>query len=297
MGEDLVVPEKKKALNIELSVADDSAAVAALIKVRGEAQIGETKRQRESGWTLLATTIKPPFAIDAEGKDDVTKWPRGSTFPAPVLIERDAGFQDDIVLEMTSRQGRHRQGIRGPELTVPPGVTRILYPVYLPEWLETTRTSRMVVNGVAKVKDPKGNVRYSVSKQKTRMGFLPVGALLKLSTKRREVRTQAGGAFSLPFSINRAKQLDEPVRLELLAPKSNSNAFTAKPVIVSSRQRSALLSVEVSSGPLERTEHELTIRATAMQRGTLPVVSEAKVIVVTSDVSASSLVERLGDER
>ncbi len=37
------------------------------------------------------------FSIDAEGKDDVTKWPRGTTFPAPVLIERDEGFEGEHV--------------------------------------------------------------------------------------------------------------------------------------------------------------------------------------------------------
>jgi hypothetical protein len=112
--------------------------------------------------------MPPPFSLDAEGKNDVTKWPRGTTFPAPVLIERNEGFTGDIVLEMAARQGRHRQGIRGPELSVQPGIDRILYPVFLPEWLETTRTSRMVVNGVSQVADPQGRVRYLSSKLKTR---------------------------------------------------------------------------------------------------------------------------------
>ena len=181
VSDNLQVAARQNVLNAELKVAPDAAATAALVEVIGTATIDAQAVQRTSRPVLVATTIKPPFMIDAEGQDDVTKWPRGSTFPAPVLITRDESFAAEIVLEMTSRQGRHRQGINAPELTVAPGVSRILYPVYLPEWLETTRTSRMVVNGVAQVADPKGNMRYSVSRQKTRMGFLPTGALLKVS--------------------------------------------------------------------------------------------------------------------
>ncbi|MBC7964544.1 MAG: PPC domain-containing protein, partial [Fuerstia sp.] len=160
--EKLQVAANQNALNVELTMAPDAAASAALVEVIGTATVNAQAIHHTTSPVLVATTIKPRFSIDAEGQDDVTKWPRGSTFPAPVLIARDAGFDAEIMLEMTSLQGRHVQGITGLELVVPPGVNRILYPVYLPEWLETTRTSRMVVNGVAKVADPKGNVRYSV---------------------------------------------------------------------------------------------------------------------------------------
>ncbi|MCH9653665.1 MAG: hypothetical protein K0U86_17990 [Planctomycetes bacterium] len=282
-AKELIIPAGKSALSIELDVAANTAASAALVTVVGQAKTKDKKTVRfTSSPVLIATTIQPPFTIDAEGKDDVTKWPRGTTFPAPVLIKRNPGFKGGINLEMTSRQGRHRQGIRGPELTVPPSVERILYPVFLPEWLETTRTSRMVVNGVAKVTDPKGNVRYSLTRQKTRMGFLPTGALLKISSKKSELKAIIGKQFIVPVKIQRSQNLMEPVRLELLKDHLESTSYISDTLEVASNQSLAAFPITVNPSDVTVEESKITIRATALQNGTLPVVSETTVILQLS---------------
>ena len=282
-AKDLEFAAGKSALSIELTVADNTSASASMVTIVGQTK---TKNQKTVHFTssplLIATTIQPPFSIDAEGKDDVTKWPRGTTFPAPVLIQRDQGFKGTINLEMTSRQGRHRQGIRGPELTVPPNVNRILYPVFLPEWLETTRTSRMVVNGVAKVTDPKGKVRYSLTRQKTRMGFLPTGALLKISSEKSDLKATAGKEFFVPVNIRRSQNLMEPVRLELIKDNSKTTTFTSKVLDVASNQSQASFPITINASVATVDESKLTIRATALQNGKLPVVSETTVIVQLS---------------
>lgn len=275
----LTIPEGKSDLQIELTVAAEAAATASLTTIVGEATVKDKLVRRTAGPLLIATTIKPPFSIDAEGKDDVTKWPRGTTFPAPVLIERDKGFAGEIVLEMTSRQGRHRQGITGPELTVQPGVARILYPVFLPEWLETTRTSRMVVNGVAKVVDPQGNIRYSITRQKSRMGFLAGGALLKISADIVELQSAPGQTFSVPITISRTKQLTESVRLEISPTVSQTELFTAEPKTLPATQTEILFPITANATVDSSREHKLTIRATVLQNGTLPVVSETTIVV------------------
>ena len=279
----LQVAANQNALNVELTVAADAAASAALVEVIGTATISEKVVQRTAGPVLVATTLKPPFSIDAEGQDDVTKWPRGSTFPAPVLIARDAGFDAAIMLEMTSLQGRHVQGISGPELVVPPGVNRILYPVYLPEWLETTRTSRMVVNGVAKIADPKGNVRYSVSHQKTRMGFLPTGALLKISAGETEFQAKPGAEFSIPIQIDRSEKLSERVTLELCGEDSQRSPFIAKPQDLAPDVSRAEFTVSILPTASSHAEHPLKIRATLMKDGSFPVISETTVLVELVD--------------
>lgn len=275
----LQIAEKQNALNVELTVAADSPAAAALVQIAGRATINEIAVERAAGPMLVATTIKPPFTIDAEGQDDVTKWPRGTTFPAPVLISRDAGFDGDIMLEMTSRQGRHRQGISGPELVVKPNITRILYPVYLPEWLETTRTSRMVVNGVAMVADPQGTIRYSVSKQKTRMGFLPTGALLKISADENEFQARTGQKISVPLSIDRSGQLTEPIAIELSSHDAQQPIFIAEPQELASGVTHSDFSITVMSSSPDKREHMLKIRATILKDGHLPVISETSVVV------------------
>ncbi|MEQ8790123.1 MAG: hypothetical protein RIC55_27760 [Pirellulaceae bacterium] len=281
--EEVVIPAKKTALKLELSAADNLAAAASLVTIVGTATIGEETITSTTAPLLLATTITPPFSIDAEGKDDVTKWPRGTTFPAPVLIQRNEGFHEPIVLEMTSKQGRHRQGIRGPELVVEDGVERILYPVFLPEWLETTRTSRMVVNGVAQVADPQGNVRYSLVRQKTRMGFLPTGALLKLSADRTEFTVEPGKSFDLPLTVSRARQLPEPVTIELVHDAENPAPLDAQPqTLETPGSQPIALTINAAPSMEGGREHELTLRATVLQAGGLPVVSETRVIVVVA---------------
>lgn len=284
--ESLLIAVKKPTANLIFTAAEDAAAGASLVTLEAEAMIGEQLVKRSFGPILMATTITPPFEIDAEGKDDVTKWPRGTTFPAPVLIERSEGFNEEIVLEMASKQGRHRMGIAGPELTVPPGVARILYPVYLPEWLETTRTSRMIVNGVAKVKDPQGNVRYSLARQKTRMGFLPVGALLKLAAEKTEYNAAAGETVNVPLAISRNRTLTEPARLELRAGSQGLAGFAVEPITLASDIDHVVLAINVDAAA-PAGEHELTIRATLMQGGEYPVISETTVLVVVAGKSSA----------
>jgi hypothetical protein len=274
---DLAFPAGRPALSVTLTVAADAASTAALVRVVATAKLEERTIRFVSNPLLVAITITPPFSIDAEGKDDVTKWPRGTIFPAPVLIERNEGFTGIIRLEMTSKQGRHRQGIRGPELDVPNGINRILYPVTLPEWLETTRTSRMTVNGVAKVIDPKGNVRYSLVKQKTRMGFLPGGALLKLAAGVTELDVEPGQPLMVPLTISRSQELTGPTQLELRT--KDGSGFKADVVSLPPTDRNSTFRITTDEASDLSGEHELTIRATTIQKGNLPVVSETKVLV------------------
>ena len=180
----LVIPADKSELAVELTCAADAAVAAALVGVRGTAMLGEKGIARQSEPTLVAIVMKPLRKITPEGLDDVRKWPRGSTYLAPVLIERLEGFAGEVLLEQTAHQQRVRQGITGPDFVVAAGSSRVEYPVFLPEWLETTKTSRIILNAVTKVPDPHGTVRHLLNKMELRIGMLPVGALLKIGTRR-----------------------------------------------------------------------------------------------------------------
>lgn len=289
--EELVIPEGKSDLKVELTAAADAGTTAALLRISGRTKIDEREVADKLDPVLLAVTMKPPFTIDAEGKDDVTKWPRGSTFPGPVLISRDEGFNGEIVLEMHSRQGRHRQGIRGPELTIAPGVERILYPIFLPEWLETTRTSRMVVNGVAKVNDPQGKTRYLSSKIKSRIGFLPGGALLKISCKLRELEVAAGQPFEFPITISRSRELKEPAKIELKLEKSLEGLLNAEIITVAPGKADVALRITPAANSTLKGEQILTVRATVLQHGHLPVIAETRLLVVFIDSDRGSKTE------
>ncbi|QDU98382.1 hypothetical protein [Lignipirellula cremea] len=307
VSEGLEIPAKKSALKFELTAADTLAAATSFFTIQAKSYPIEVKAPAKakappvepveepepliveyaSSPILLALVIPPPFQVDAEGKDDVTKWPRGTIFPAPVLIERNEGFLEPIILEMASKQGRHRQGISGPELQVEPGVERILYPVYLPEWLETTRTSRMIVNGVAQVKDPQGNVRYSLVKQKTRMGFLPTGALLKLSADATEIEGRPGDTLTVPFTINCSQRLSGQVQVEL-APSEGGKPFSMTPMrvdVADARPLELTVAVDPATPP---GEYFLKVRAQG-DWDELPAISAAEVFVrIVSSAQASA---------
>ena len=174
---------------------------------------------------------------------------------------------------MAAKQSRTRQGIQGPDLKVPPGVSRILYPIFLPEWLETTRTSRMVVNGVAQVPDPQGTLRYVTMRQKTRMGFLPVGGLLKLTADEDEFVANPGESFSVPLTVLRSPKFKDPVDLELLSAHQTGSFVAAGPMTLQQGQRQIGLSVAVGA-QVPAGEYELVIRASASKNGYLAVISE-----------------------
>lgn len=301
---EIVIPSGQSKVGVELNVAADAAADASLVSIVGESSVGESsvaqpsvsgaigggaitedKSIRQGAEPMLvALTIPSPIEIDAEGKDDVLKWPRGSTFPGPVLIERKGEFDGDVVLEMHSRQGRHVMGIAGPEVAVPPGVGRFLYPVHLPEWLETSRTSRMVVNGVVRVADPKGNVRHVLVKQKNRMGFLPIGALLKLSAVEPLISLSGSGdsaksaqprIVSIPLKVDRAESIRE---LDLTIELEPHPMFTASSITID--KSTGELSVPVRYDVTAPGEYELTFRATAWQGKDFPVISRASVTLI-----------------
>ncbi len=278
-AKELLIPAAAKELKVSLQSDAAGPVLAAFATVTGRSQSDANSQMQSAGPVLVATTMKPPFVIDGVGKDDVTKWPRGSTFPAPVTIERKDGFTGEINLEMHSQQDRHCQGIRGPELLVPPGVDRVDYPVFLPEWLETTRTSRMVVNGVARVPDPKGTPRYLVSKIVTRLGFLPGGALLKIGHRAGELRVPLGHSFEIPLTISRASQFVEPIRLELVASTDEANSFTATPLDLPAGQSDVKLQIVPVPDRGKLGDRTLTIRGTALQHGRYPVVSETAFTV------------------
>lgn len=119
LGE-LLVPADKNELAVELESAADSPAGASLVQVVATTKLGEQEVTRTLGTVLVATTMKPRIKITPEGLDDVRKVHRGSTYLAPLLIERLEGYAGPITLEMTSKQQRHRQGLASDEFAIEP---------------------------------------------------------------------------------------------------------------------------------------------------------------------------------
>jgi hypothetical protein len=226
---------------------------------------------------LVSTIMKPRCRITTVVADGTVKVNRGATYPAELIVERLEGFTGEISLQMAALQSYQVQGICGPEFPVAPGATRVFYPCFMPEWLETTRTSRMHLVAVTKVADPKGNVRHLVTELHGRITMSIEGHLLKVSAHANELTLQPGRELLVPIRIARSPKLPEPVKLELLAPDALSGALKMEPVTVPPGQSEATLRISTTNDPRLIGEQSITIRATAMQPGNLRVVSETVV--------------------
>jgi hypothetical protein len=229
---------------------------------------------------LLATTLTSPVTIDIVDRNRQRAVPRGTTYPAPISITRVEGYEGEISLIMAARQARRRQGIRAPVVKVPAGAKQIEFPCFLPEWLETDRTSRMVALAMAKVTDAKGKERYLLSKAKSRITFILEGALLKVTHASGEVEAHIGSAFDMIATVRRVARFMEPVTLELLFPNDVREQFKTTAVHLPSDQENVQVRVEVPTDASLVGEHDVIIRATAIEDGKWPVVSQTTVTVV-----------------
>jgi hypothetical protein len=226
---------------------------------------------------LLAVTMKPRCKVVTVVADGTVKVNRGATYPAELTVGRLEGFTGEISLQMASVQSYQVMGITGPDFPVPSGATKAFYPCFMPEWLETTRTSRMILVAVVQVPDPKGNVRYLVTDVQGRITMSIEGALLKLTANPGEITLQRGNEIIVPVRVARASKLTEPVKLELIVPDKLQGLLKMTSVILDSSKSETTLRISTVNDSRLTGEQTLTLRATAIQPGNLAVVSEATV--------------------
>ena len=275
---DLAIPEKKNDLVIDLTCAADAATTASLCTMTATPTLNGQLSTRKAGTVLLAITMKPRIKLTPEGLDDVSKVHRGSTHLFPFNIERLEGFAGPITLEMTAKQQRHRQGLASDEFSVPAEAKRVEYPIFVPEWMETTKTSRMIINGAVQVADPKGNVRTLLQKQELRVGILPEGALMKLSHTAGEPTVTLGSEVRIPLALSLASELKDAIKITVMPTDEQSTLLAAEPIQLSPGQKETTLIVRVANDAKLVGEQSLVVRAATLRNG-YPVISETTVLL------------------
>ena len=290
----LVIPGDKLALNIPIALAADAAITTAPIRVTGTAAIDGKAAERvalapapgnlvpaspEELLTpaiMLGGVLPAPFKITPVEKDGGRRIPRGAEHPAEIIVERTAPFAGEFVLQMAAQQSRHKQGIRGGDVVVPAGATRAIYPVFMPEWLETARTSRMSLIGVAKVPDPKGNVRYVVVAMNGLITMSIEGALLKVAVPEEERVVKPGQALVVPVRLAVVPTLQDAVTVELIAPDALAGKVTAAPVKAEPGKSDQTLTLTAKTPADATGVHTFKVRASAKRDGKYVVLSEAE---------------------
>ena len=292
---DVKIPAGKSDAKVTLESAADAAAVAKLITIAGSSMVGtnETRRiatanaggnlcprelsDRQVSRTLLSMTMAAPIdvlVVDKERQRDVH---RGTTYLAELELVRRDGFSGEIKLEMTARQDRQRMGTRGGILTVPPDQNHAWYPCFLPEWLPMDLTRRIIVHGVVAVPDPKGNMRYLTKPGNARITMIMEGALLKLSTENSDVVTRIGEIQEIAVNVARSPKLPLPVKVELVVPEEATGSISATPLMIEPDKTRGVLQIFSNANEQLRGQWKLTVRATALQDGEWPVVSESEI--------------------
>lgn len=295
--EKLVIAPDQSALKVTLTCQADCAVVASAIQVKGTAKINDQVVTRTANATmagilsattpqdllidraLLAITMSPPIevlVVDRERQRDV---PRGSTYLAELQIVRKDGFQGEVTLMMSAQQARNRQGIRGETTIVPPGESAAFFPCFMPEWLATDITRRMVVHGIAVVPDPKGTPRYLTKPGDARITMIMEGALMKLGADVKEFESPLGGTIQVPVTISRTARLSLPVTVDLRVPEEVRGKIKSTPVTIPADQQHGVLQIDFENAPELPGPWTLRLAATALQNGRWPVVSETEIKV------------------
>lgn len=320
---DLLIPGTAKEFKLPVECSADASVTAGFIRIRGTGRLADDdqtgygsepdgnaatpggpgrdlvrtacaisagnlcpkhEREQYTGDILLTVTMAAPFSIqvvDRERQRDVS---RGTTFLAELDILRHDGFEGPIRLEMTARQDRTRMGVRGGIITVPPGQTKAFYPVFMPEWLSTDLTRRIVVHGVAEIPDPQGRMRQVSRAADARITMIMEGALLKLGHEAYELTVDPGQSFQIPVNVSRSPKLSLPVVVELIVPEEVQGHLSAESLELAPEVSLGVLIVNSTPSSMPAGPWKFTLRATALQDGLWPVVSEAEVPVEFSGV-------------
>ena len=292
----LIIAPTAASLNVTLTCTKDAPASAMLARIIGTAKIADqtitntalaplkgdlAARNPDSNLTesiLVATTIKPPFKVKPVVADGGIRVHRGATYLPEIIIERNEGFKGEITLDMAGTQSRHRQGIRGPVVVVGPEVKKLSYPVFLPEWLETARTSRIALVGIAQIADPKGKIRYVQAAMDGQVTMSIEGAMLKLLHPSEELAVPTGSTFEITLKLARSNKLKETINLEIIAPDELKGLVTFNSLVWPANTDTLKVKVGTKAEAKLEGSWILTARVTTLFEKH-PVVSETGIEV------------------
>lgn len=265
--------------------ADESARIdVARLRIVGKSKASERVAALPIGRgvadqtsVLLSVALPTPFVI--KGDYDMGFAARGGMHKRKYKIERN-GFDGPIEVSLTDKQARHLQGVEGPTIIVPAGVSEFTYSAYLPPWMETGRTCRVCVMGVGVVKEPDGSehrVSFSSVNQNEQLVAVVGPGKLAMEAERTSFRAAPGKSFTVSVKVQRGQGIDGPVTLELVTPSHVRGLSAAKTTLGAKQDRGELIvtCADKLVGPFNMP---MIVRATLMRDGE-PIVAEVKLDV------------------
>jgi hypothetical protein len=224
---------------------------------------------------LLAVALPTPFKI--KGVHEMRWAPRGTVYHRHYHIDR-GGFAGPIEVRTADHQARHLQGVTGPTITVPSGVSDFDYPIQLPPWMETGRTCRVCVMGTGTVKEPDGTehaVSFSSGEPNEQIILVVEPGRLGIDVDKTSFVVEPGKSVTVPVRVSRSKGLKGPIRLELVV-APHIHGVSATPAEIAADRSSGGLPLHFAPNFCGPINVPFVIRATVMDHGE-PVVAETKV--------------------
>ncbi len=203
----------------------------------------------------------------------------GTVFRKRFKIERN-GHIGPLEVRLADRQARHLQGVSGPVLTIPADVNEFEYPVTLPPWMETGRTSRACIMAIGRVNEAGVEHTVSCSSQAQNDQIIAVieTGLLGLELSRYSLAAKSGESVSVHATIRRGKGVKGPVAIDLVLPEHvrGLSASTLK-LGADQTEGNLVLKFAAGSGPFNMP---LVVRAT-LNEPAGPVTAETKLEIVS----------------
>jgi hypothetical protein len=222
---------------------------------------------------LLMVAMPTPFVI--KGEYDMGFAARGSVQKRQYKIVRN-GYDGSIEVSLADRQARHLQGVTGPTVVVPAGVSEFSYEAMLPPWMETGRTCRVCVMGVGTVKEANGtehSVSFSSVSQNEQLVAVVGPGKLALELERSSFIARPGEVIAIPLRIKRSLELSGPVQLDLIFPP-HVKGLSAEPATIAAGHERGELIIHCAHAPLGPFNMPVIVRATLTLQGQ-PYIAEA----------------------
>jgi hypothetical protein len=262
------------------------------LQIRGSSKVGEAVETRtaalpaprgeaEIDRVLLAVALPTPFKV--KGIFEQKYAARGAVFLRHYTIER-GGYDGPLEVSLADRQFRHLQGVSGPTIQVPAGVSEFDYPLYLPPWMEIGRTCRAVVAAVGVIQEPDGTshkVSFSSGEPADQIILLVDPGQLSLDLDRESLLAVPGRSSTVSVQIGRGQSLSGlPVKVELVVP-AHMQGVAADPLTLGPGETKATLTLRFSTtGEMGPFNMPLLVRATALPAEGRRIVAESKVELV-----------------
>jgi hypothetical protein len=289
-----IVGDKVEANQNELEMtfkADATTKIGPVdLQIIGSAQIGEQTVSHQAqkhadgpndfNFDRLQLCVAIPTPFKFAGTFQTNYAARGSTFEKHYTIDR-GGFQGEIEVCLADRQIRHLQGVTGPTIVVPAGVSEFDYPIKLASWMEIGRTSRTCLMASGIVEEPDGSkhkVCYASEEQNDQLIVLVDPGQLEVRARPRTILSAPGKSARVDIEIGRGKDLNLPITVSLHIPE-HVRGIAAHPITIQPDQSEGSLEIHFAESQLGPFNIPLVILATAHPDGKLYTAQDTFEIV------------------